>query len=69
MSAQSAHTASGTSPTRISSAKIWHPTQNANTDSSVAAPTRRTSSASVAVSAPKPSARTAAVVVIAAPIP
>ena len=68
MSAHSAQMASGISPARMSSAKIWQPRQNANTDSSVAATTSRATNTPAAVVSPA-SHRIVAVVVITAPMP
>src|SRR5919108_6579914 len=65
MSVHSAQISAGITPARISRPNTWQPTQNANTDSSVAAATSRTSRAVTTPSAPTASATTAAVVIVA----
>ena len=68
MFAHSAQTASGIRPMRMRPAKRRQPTQNANTDSSVAASTSMATSTVAAVVAPASQAIVAAVVT-AAPMP
>ena len=69
MSAQRSHVSSGINPALMSAAKIRHPRHSAKTDSRIAATTSSAVRTSAAVSAPKPSASSAAADVSAAPIP